>query len=75
MSRPRSCRQLRLWKQLVHILTCEEGWVHDLQYKAFSGWHDEDCLTMTALRATKTAYEKRHELICVVSRKSNLTRH
>ena len=58
MSRPRSCRQLRLWKQLVHILTCEEGWVHDLQYKAFSGWHDEDCLTMTALLATKNRIRK-----------------
>ena len=19
-----------VWKQLVHILTCEEGWIHDL---------------------------------------------
>jgi uncharacterized damage-inducible protein DinB len=42
-----------IWKQLVHILTCEEGWVHDLQYKAFSGWHDEDCPAMTALQASK----------------------
>jgi uncharacterized damage-inducible protein DinB len=23
-----------IWKQLVHILTCEEGWVHDLQNRA-----------------------------------------
>jgi hypothetical protein len=21
---------LSIWKQLVHILTCEEGWIHDL---------------------------------------------
>ena len=26
-----------IWKQHVHILTCEEGWIHDLQNKAFSG--------------------------------------
>jgi len=45
--------QPSVWKQLAHILTCEEGWVHDLQNKAFPGWHDEDCPTMAALRATK----------------------
>jgi uncharacterized damage-inducible protein DinB len=27
-----------IWKQLVHILTCEEGWVHDLQNQTFSAW-------------------------------------
>ena len=42
-----------IWKQLVHILTCEEGWVHDLQYKEFSGWHEEDCPTMATLLAAK----------------------
>lgn len=42
-----------VWKQLVHILTCEEGWVHDLQNKAFAGWHEEDCATMPALLAAK----------------------
>ena len=42
-----------IWKQLVHILTCEEGWVHDLQNKAFPGWHEEDCPTMAALLAAK----------------------
>ena len=41
--------QQSIWKQLVHILTCEEGWVHDLQYKAFAGWNEEDCPTMAAL--------------------------
>ena len=42
-----------VWKQLVHILTCEEGWVHDLQNQPFPGWSEEDCSTMTALRAAK----------------------
>jgi uncharacterized damage-inducible protein DinB len=42
-----------IWKQLVHILTCEEGWVHDLQNKAFPGWDEEDCPTMAALLAAK----------------------
>ncbi len=42
-----------VWKQLVHILTCEEGWVHDLQNKSFAGWRAEDCPTMAALRASK----------------------
>lgn len=42
-----------IWKQLVHILTCEEGWVHDLQNKVFPGWNEEDCPTMAALLAAK----------------------
>ncbi len=42
-----------IWKQLVHILTCEEGWVHDLQNKAFAGWNEDDCPTMEALVAAK----------------------
>jgi uncharacterized damage-inducible protein DinB len=42
-----------VWKQLVHILSCEEGWVHDLQDKPFAGCHEEDVATITALRATK----------------------
>ena len=42
-----------IWKQLVHIMTCEEGWVHDLQNKAFSGWREEDCPTMAAMLAAK----------------------
>ena len=42
-----------IWKQLVHILTCEEGWVHGLQNKAFPGWHEQDCPTMAALIAAK----------------------
>jgi len=42
-----------VWKQLVHVLICEEGWVHDLQNELFARWHAEDCRTMTALRASK----------------------
>jgi uncharacterized damage-inducible protein DinB len=42
-----------VWKQLVHILIVEEGWVHDLQYKAFAGWREEDVPTMAALLAEK----------------------
>jgi uncharacterized damage-inducible protein DinB len=42
-----------IWNQLVHILTCEEGWVHDLQNKAFPGWQEEDCPTMPGLLAAK----------------------
>lgn len=29
-----------IWKQLVHIMICEEGWIHDLQNIAFPGWHE-----------------------------------
>ena len=42
-----------VWRQLVHILMCEEGWIHDLQNKSFAGWPAEDCLTMAALQASK----------------------
>lgn len=42
-----------IWKQLVHILTCEEGWVHDLRNQPFPGWCEEDCPTMAALRTAK----------------------
>lgn len=42
-----------VWKQLVHILTCEEGWIHDLQRRPFAGWDAEDCPTMAALRASR----------------------
>jgi uncharacterized damage-inducible protein DinB len=43
-----------VWKQLVHILSCEEGWVHDLQYKPFDGWREEDVPTMATLTASKS---------------------
>ncbi len=43
-----------VWKQLVHILTCEEGWVHDLRNEPFPGGQEEDCPTMQALLAAKT---------------------
>jgi uncharacterized damage-inducible protein DinB len=42
-----------IWKQLVHILTCEEGWVHDLQNRPFACWYAEDCPTLAALQASK----------------------
>ena len=42
-----------VWKQLVHILACEEGWVHDLQNKTLAAWYAEDCPTMAALMAAK----------------------
>jgi uncharacterized damage-inducible protein DinB len=47
-----------IWKQLVHILTCEEGWVDDLQNKAFAGWGEEDCPTMATLEAAKDRIRK-----------------
>jgi len=42
-----------IWKQLVHILTCEDGWVHDLQNKAFPGWCEEDYPTIATLVRAK----------------------
>jgi uncharacterized damage-inducible protein DinB len=43
-----------VWKQLIHILTVEEGWVHDLQDKTFAAWGEDDCPTMTALLAAQS---------------------
>jgi len=43
-----------IWKQLVHILACEEGWIHDLRNKAFAGCSADDCSTMPALLAAKS---------------------
>lgn len=42
-----------IWKQLVHVLTCEEGWIHDLQNKVFAGWTEERCPTMADLISAK----------------------
>jgi uncharacterized damage-inducible protein DinB len=42
-----------IWKQLVHVVSCEEGWVHDLQNKSFAGWDVEDCPAIAALVAAK----------------------
>jgi uncharacterized damage-inducible protein DinB len=42
-----------VWQQLVHILACEEGWVHALQNEPFRDWYAEECPTMPALRASK----------------------
>ena len=40
-------------KQLVHILTCEEGWVHNLRNQLFRDWSEEDCPTLEDLRVAK----------------------
>jgi len=42
-----------VWAQMVHILTCEEGWVHDLQNRPFDGWYESDCPAMADLRVAK----------------------
>jgi uncharacterized damage-inducible protein DinB len=42
-----------IWEQLVHILACEEGWVQDLQNRAFAGRSEGECPTMAALLAAK----------------------
>jgi len=47
-----------IWKQLVHILTCEEGWVHDLQNRTLAGWYEEACPTMADLVAAKERIRK-----------------
>jgi uncharacterized damage-inducible protein DinB len=47
-----------IWKQLVHILTCEEGWVHDLQNRAFAGWQGGDCPTIADLLAAKSRIQE-----------------
>ena len=66
-----------IWKQLVHILTCEEGSIsiHDLQNKAFSGWHEEDCPTMADMPAAKDRIRKAtHESTSAISRRGNSIR-
>jgi uncharacterized damage-inducible protein DinB len=42
-----------IWNQLVHVLTCEEGWVHDLQNLPYPGWTEEDVPTLEALQAAR----------------------
>jgi uncharacterized damage-inducible protein DinB len=42
-----------VWGQLVHIVTCEEGWVHDLENRPFDGWDASDCPAMADLQAAK----------------------
>src|SRR5262244_1972866 len=59
-----------IWKQLVHILSCEEGWMHDLQNQPFAGWHEEDCPTMADLLAAKERIRKATRTY-LVSRKKN----
>jgi len=47
-----------VWKQLVHILTCEEGWVHDLRNEPFDGWYEEDCPTRATFKAARERIQK-----------------
>ena len=42
-----------IWKQLIHILNCEEGWIHDLRSETFAGWPEENFPAMTDLLAAK----------------------
>lgn len=42
-----------VWKQLIHLITCEEGWVCDLQAKPFAGWTKQEHATMGSLVASK----------------------
>ena len=42
-----------IWKQLVHILDCEEGWIHDLQGTPVADGSADDRPKMTALLACK----------------------
>jgi uncharacterized damage-inducible protein DinB len=42
-----------IWKQLVHILNCEEGWVCRLQNQAYKGWNEKECPDRRALLAAK----------------------
>jgi uncharacterized damage-inducible protein DinB len=50
--------QPSIWKQLVHILNCEEFWTHSLQNKAFADWPEEAFPTMTELQAAKERIRK-----------------
>ena|SRR5438270_1994831 len=47
-----------IWKQFVHILTCEEGWICDLQNQTFAAWHEEDRPTVADLRIAKERIRK-----------------
>ena len=42
-----------VWTQLVHILDCEEGWIHDLQHQSFVAWNENNCPTIGALQAAE----------------------
>jgi len=42
-----------VWTQLVHILNCEEGWIHDLQHRSFAAWNEDDCPSIEALQAAE----------------------
>ena len=42
-----------VWTQLIHVLNCEEGWIHDLQHQSFVAWTEDNCPTVGALRAAE----------------------
>ena len=43
-----------IWKQLVHVLNCEEFWIHSLQDKAFVDWQEGDFPTPESLRDARS---------------------
>jgi hypothetical protein len=49
-----------IWKQLVHILTCEEGWVHDLQNRAFAAGAKKIAQPWRPSRLPKSEFGMRH---------------
>ena len=64
-----------IWKQLVHILNCEDFWIHNLQNKQFADWHEEDFPTMPRVVSCQRAVasnEKRHESTSELSREEQL---
>jgi uncharacterized damage-inducible protein DinB len=50
--------QPSIWKQLVHILNCEEFWVHSLQNKAFADRLEEGFPAMADFLAAKDRTRK-----------------
>jgi uncharacterized damage-inducible protein DinB len=42
-----------IWKQLIHIFSVEEGWVHDLQKKPFDSWSEREYSTFAKLWPAK----------------------
>jgi uncharacterized damage-inducible protein DinB len=47
-----------VWKQLVHILNCEEFWIHSLQNKTFADWQEEDFPRIPDFLAAKDRIRK-----------------
>ena len=42
-----------VWSQLIHILSVEQNWVHNLQDKPFANWGEEDPGTIAGLMVAK----------------------